>query len=95
MGNSIRKSNNTFETIKIKENLIDDSEYIENFRETFWDIDFIGMKVELAVKIFNDNGYNNIRLANMKINSSGKLKKQVIIITDEDEKYVIEKPYFI
>ncbi len=79
----------------LNESLIQDYEYIENFRETFWDIDFIGMKFECAIKIFQDNGYENIILSIIKINPTSTLKKQVVIVMDEDEKYVIEKPYFI
>lgn len=80
---------------KLNESLIQDYEYIENFRETFCDIDFIGMKLECAIKIFQDNGYENIILSIIKINPTSTLKKQVVIVMDEDEKYVIEKPCFI
>lgn len=76
--------------------LITLEEYTKEFRETFSDVTFTGMKIEVAISILKERGFEKYRLWPHDGQYLSKmLKKEVIIYTDSEGKSVTKEPIYM
>ena len=74
--------------------IITGEEYTREFRETFSDVNFVGMRTTDAIQILKDRGYEKYKFCTNDNHITKIMKKEVIIFTNRTHTFVVKQPEF-